>query len=216
MTKPRLFIILFVVSSILENFIVLEGLDGSGTTTQLKLLDARLSREDIPHDTTFEPTDGPIGNLIRSILSHHTRAHPFTIAMLYAADRNEHLNSQDGVIAKASRGLRVVSDRYLFSSLAYQSVQCGMEYVRALNSVFPLPRFLFFIDTPVEVCQRRLSGRGEAELFDGFEFQAKVRSAYLETIRGFMDSGMTISVLEGDRAAETIHEDIWRILAGRR
>ena len=84
---------------ILKNFFVIEGLDGAGTTTQLKLLDKELSVRNIPHLCTFEPTDFEIGSLIRNILHKKTKANRDTIAFLFAADRNEHIYRKDyGII----------------------------------------------------------------------------------------------------------------------
>jgi dTMP kinase len=193
---------------------VLEGLDGAGTTTQLKLLADRLSREDRPHAATCEPTDGTVGRMLRAILAGETRAHPRTIALLYAADRSEHVHqSEVGIEARARRGDLVISDRYLFSSLAYQSIECGWDWVRGLNSGFPLPQCLLFIDTPVEVCQERLRERGRAELYDAAAFQSRVRDGYLRAIGQYSGSGMQVSLIDGDRPAGIIHGDIWKIIA---
>ncbi len=86
--------------------------------------------------------------------------HPTTLALLFAADRAEHLLAAgDGILNRLERGELVISDRYLFSSLAYQSLDCDFEYVRALNAEFPLPRDVVFVDTPVRESQRRLGGR---------------------------------------------------------
>ncbi len=191
---------------------MLEGLDGAGTTTQMRLLDERLRAGGTPFWATWEPTDGPVGSLIRSILAHEVAAMPRTIAMLYAADRNEHVNRPGGILARAARGELVISDRYLFSSLAYQSVELGIDFVDSLNSAFPLPQCLFFIDTPLEVCQSRLSRRDSRELFDGLEFQARVREAYMETIERYRSSGMRIEVLEGEKPPREIHEQLWKVL----
>ncbi len=194
---------------------VLEGLDGSGTTTQMKLLAERLEREGRPHAATWEPTDGPVGSLIRSILSMQTPAHPRTVALLFAADRNEHLYEPGtGIVERTKRGEIVVCDRYLFSSLAYQSLESDPDYVLSLNSAFPLPQLLVFLDTPVEVCQERLVRRGSAELYDGFAFQSRVRSEYLKAIERFRGTGMRIERIAGDRPAGLIHGEIWKILAG--
>ena len=79
--------------TILENFIVLEGLDGSGTTTQLEMLEERFKTLTIPFFSTFEPTKSGTGELIREILKGKKKVHPDTIAFLFAADRNEHLHA---------------------------------------------------------------------------------------------------------------------------
>ncbi len=194
---------------------VLEGLDGSGTTTQMKLLAERLEREGMPHAATWEPTDGPVGSMIRSILHKQTPAHPRTVALLFAADRNEHLFAPGtGIAERTKRGEIVICDRYLFSSLAYQSLESDPDYVQALNSAFPLPQLLVFLDTPVEVCQERLAKRGDAELYDGLAFQSRVRGEYLKAIERFRGKGMRIERIAGERPAGLIHGEIWKILAG--
>ena len=201
-----------VEPTILRNFVVLEGLDGSGTSTQLKMLSRRLTAEGRRHAATWEPTDGPFGSLLRSILAREVEALPTTIAMLYAADRNQHVNEPEtGILALARKGVLVVSDRYVFSSLAYQSIECGFDYVLGLNAGFPLPELLFFLDTPVEVSQARLAGRDRVELFDGVDFQSRVRDGYLESIERFRSSGMRICIINGDRTADSISDEIWTI-----
>jgi dTMP kinase len=203
-----------VGTTILRSFIVLEGLDGAGTSTQLTLLSERLKRARKRHTATWEPTDGPVGMLLRAILAREVKLLPTTIAMLYAADRNEHVNApKTGIAARTSTGELVISDRYMFSSLAYQSIDCGLDFVVALNQGFPLPQCLFFIDTPVDVAQKRLLERGKTELFDDLAFQARVRENYLAAMDRFRPSGMTISLIDGDRPEGAIHEEIWKILS---
>ena len=176
------------------------------------MLSRRLTAEGRPHSATWEPTDGPVGLLLRSILAREVQALPTTVAMLYAADRNQHVHAPDtGIIAQARKGVLVLSDRYIFSSLAYQSIECGFEYVLGLNSGFPLPELLFFLDTPVEVSQARLAGRNKVELFDGMEFQSRVRKGYLESFQRFRSSGMRICTISGDRPADSISDEIWTI-----
>ena len=188
---------------------VLEGLDGAGTTTQMRLLCERLEREGRPQAGTWEPTDGAVGRLIRSILSRRVKALPLTVAMLFAADRHQHLAGPDGVIERTGRGELVVSDRYLFSSLAYQSIECGFRKVLELNEGFPLPELVVFLDTPVAVSQARIDRRTRRELYDGAGFQARVREGYLRAIERFEGCGMRVLAIDGDRPAEDIHEAIW-------
>jgi dTMP kinase len=204
-----------VSTTILQRFVVLEGLDGAGTSTQLRLLSERLAREGRPHAATWEPTDGTIGKMLRGILAQDIRAHPRTIALLYAADRSEHVHDpQTGIEARTRRGELVISDRYLFSSLAYQGLECGYEFVLGLNSGLPLPQCLVFLDTPVEVCQDRLAERRKTELYDGAAFQTRVREAYLRSFGRYAGTGMQVSLVDGDRPAGLIHGDIWKIIAG--
>ena len=193
---------------------MLEGLDGSGTTTQMKLLSERLSREGTAHHATWEPTGGPVGRLIRTILARSTPARPHTVALLFAADRTEHLwEPGTGIVDRIGKGELVVCDRYLFSSLAYQSQDCDPGFVRSLNAAFPLPQLLVFLDTPVRVCQERLERRGSAELYDGFALQSRVRAEYLEVIGSFRDIGMRVAVIPGDRPAGIIHGELWNLVS---
>lgn len=179
------------------------------------MLSERLARDGRPHAATWEPTDGVIGKMLRGILAREITAHPRTVALLYAADRSEHVHDpQSGIEARTRRGELVISDRYLFSSLAYQSQECGEEYVLGLNSGFPLPETLIFLDTPVEVCQERLAGRRRAELYDGAAFQARVRESYLRSIERYATTDMRVSLVNGDRPAGVIHGDIWKIMEG--
>jgi len=204
-----------VSTTILQRFVVLEGLDGAGTTTQLRLLSERLARDGRAHSPTWEPTDGVIGKMLRGILAREIRAHPRTVALLYAADRSEHVHDPlAGIEARTRKGELVISDRYLFSSLAYQGLECGYEYVLGLNSGFPLPQSLIFLDTPVEVCQERLAERRKTELYDGFAFQTRVRDAYIRSIEQYAGTGMQVSLIDGDRPAGLIHGEIWKILEG--
>ena len=106
---------------ILKNFVVFEGLDGTGTTSQLRLLQeafAALGRQDAVQ-FTCEPTDGAIGKLIREALSGALEFDAQTIAYLFGADRCEHIYGKEGIVAQLHAGKAVFSDRYLFSSLAY-------------------------------------------------------------------------------------------------
>ena len=104
-------------------FLALEGIDGSGKTTQLQKLTARLAQLNIKHYSTQEPTGGPVGSLIRQILTGRTLADNRVMASLFVADRLDHLlNNVDGISQKIDAGVCVLTDRYYFSSYAYQSV----------------------------------------------------------------------------------------------
>jgi dTMP kinase len=201
---------------LLENFLVLEGLDGSGTTTQLLLADEALDSKGIPHLCTGEPTKGPVGRIIRKILKRQIQAEPETVALLFAADRNEHLYAEEGgILSHHSRGELVICDRYLFSSLAYQSLACDPGYVFYLNRRFPLPRHLVFLDTPVDVSQQRLTSRSpnNPELYDGAEIQRDILSAYERGFRLFPDRGMQLHRLNGSEDPQLVFEKFWSIIA---
>lgn len=200
-------------TEVLKNFIVLEGLDGSGTTTQLHKLSEELTKVGKEVYKTFEPTDDPIGKLIRSILRKEISQTPVTVSKLFVSDRYEHINGKDGVRERVNRGEVVVCDRYLFSSLAYQSPECGFDYVKGINDEFPLPEHLFFISVPVEICQERMDKRGEIkELFDAMEYQKKVNDNYHHILDVYKDSGMNIHIIDGTQTIENITKEILEII----
>ena len=201
---------------VLDRFIVLEGLDGAGTTTQLRLAEERLSAAGLPHFCTSEPTGNPLGLLIRDVLKRRRSMHPTTLALLFAADRSEHLEEPgSGILSRLERGELVISDRYLFSSLAYQSLDCDFDYVRCLNQGFPLPRCVVFLDTPVPESQRRLAGRAAddgPELFDGEDIQDRILNGYRRGFDLYRGSGVELHVLDGTLPAGEVFGNFWKII----
>ncbi|QEN03273.1 dTMP kinase [Thiospirochaeta perfilievii] len=200
-------------TEVLKNFIVLEGLDGAGTTTQLNSLTAKLIEDNLTVFKTFEPTDQNIGRLIRSVLQKKISLEAKTISKLFVADRYEHIYGKDGIIEHLDNGEYVICDRYLFSSLAYQSPDCDFDFVYNINKDYPLPEYLFFISTPVEVCQERLDKRGdEKELFDAKEFQKQVVSFYNKALEIYKDSGINIQIIDGNKSPNDITNEILNII----
>ena len=106
-----------------------------------------------------------------------------TNAYLFAADRCEHIFGKGGVKELCDSGKTVVSDRYFFSSLAYQSVSCGLELPELLNSPFPLPEYLFFFDINPEISLGRVNNRtGQKEIYENIESQKKIAALYEKVI----------------------------------
>ena len=197
----------------IKNFIVLEGLDGCGTTTQTGLLAKKLEDAGIPGVRTNEPTDGSIGRFIRSVLQKKESVDPFTLALLFSADRNEHVYGKDGIVQLAEAGKMVICDRYLFSSLAYQSLFIDYETVAELNRYYPLPEYLFYIDLSPEECQKRMEARGEeAELFERLELQRKIDANYKKTLALLSDSDMKTIIIDGRASKQDIHRQICEVL----
>ncbi len=201
--------------SVAHNLIVLEGLDGSGTTTQTELLVERFTRVGVRCAKAWEPSDGEIGRLARRVLRKQLRVEPRTLALLFAADRNEHLAEPSrGMLSLARSGVKVVCDRYLFSSLAYQSAGSGFDYVLGLNEGFPLPEHLIFLDVPPAECQRRMAGRDGVDLFEHIELQESIVAFYRRGIDHFRDSPMNVAIVDGTGTREAVHEKIWSFLSG--
>ena len=165
---------------VLKNFIVLEGIDGAGTSTQIKRL---VQTNPQKYIATAEPTSGPTGRFLRQMLAGDFHVDERTNAYLFAADRCEHIFGKGGVKELCESGKVVVSDRYFFSSLAYQSVSCGLELPQLLNSTFPLPEYLFFFDINPEVSLARVNNRnGQKEIYENIEAQKKIAALYEKVI----------------------------------
>ena len=199
---------------ILPRFIVLEGLDGAGTTTQSQLLHLRLEQSGEAALWTSEPTTSAIGCLIRKALTGSPAIEQLTFALLYAADRSEHLYSGPSGIVERCREGWVVCDRYLFSSLAYQGTVCPLEFVAALNAHFPLPEYLFFVDVAPEECaRRRLHQQRPDDLFEHLSFQRVVYQGYRQILARYADSGVRIVHIDGNANEHTVAETIWLSIA---
>ena len=141
------------MADVLKKFWVLEGLDGAGTTTQLKNLENYMVEKGMSVFRTAEPTIYESGLLIRRVLSGQFKVPQSTTAYLFAADRDNHLNNPEyGIRSHLAKGETVISDRYFFSSLAYQSIGFSFEEVQKLNSAFPYPELVLYVDTPVKDC----------------------------------------------------------------
>jgi len=165
---------------VLRNFIVFEGIDGAGTSTQIKKLAESNPQKYI---ATAEPTSGPTGKFLRQMLAGDFKVDERTNAYLFAADRCQHIFGQGGVKELCQSGKIVISDRYFFSSLAYQSVSCGLELPMLLNSPFPLPEYLFYFDINPEVSLARVNARNESkEIYENLEAQKKIAALYEKVI----------------------------------
>jgi len=190
--------------------VVLEGLDGAGTTTQCASLGVALRRRGHEVVLTQEPTSGPVGTLIRQALTGRLglpagggplTAH--TLALLFAADRADH---QAVVLEPAlARGAVVLSDRYLLSSLAYQGAEVGAAWVAAINRPARMPDLTLFLEVTPSVAAARREGRGSVEeLYEAEALQARTYTAYQRAIRLRRRAGERVRVLDGERPAEEV------------
>lgn len=198
-------------------FIVLEGIDGAGKTTQIAPLAARLTGLGVRCRATREASDGPVGVLIRQALTGRTPLDPRVIAALYAADRIDHLvNEVDGLCAVLDKGITVVSDRYYFSSYAYHSVDVDMDWViqaNALSAGLLRPTLTVFLDVPVETALARIhQNRTVEEIFDGEERLRRTRELYFEAFRRLEDVER-VAVVDGSGTPDEVAERIWAVIA---
>ncbi len=204
---------------ILRKFIVFEGIDGAGTSTQLGELKKRPEAKDFLF--TAEPTSGETGKFLRRMLKGDVPLESSTAAYLFAADRNEHVygklktegNSLISGIEKAcSEGKTVISDRYLFSSLAYQGISCPGNLPYLLNSSFPLPQLLFYFDIDPAASLKRIEGRETKEIYEEENFLRKVTEGYKTAIKtlSLQEKGMKIVILDATKGIQELSETIWK------
>jgi dTMP kinase len=194
-------------------FIALEGLDGSGKSTQIKLLAEKLNGRGLKIYTTAEPTNSRIGDIIKDIFKHKMEADHRTIAALYAADRLDHLtNKTDGILKKMEEGYTVITDRYYFSSYAYHGTHMDINWVIRANSLSAdllRPDLNIYIDiTPEESMKRLNKGRDSIELYESIENLRQVKQKYFEAFE-ILREKENVSVVNGNRPEKEIADDIW-------
>lgn len=162
-------------------FIALEGLDGSGTTTQAKALKEWLDQQNITNHLTCEPSEGPIGLVLRKVLKGEVKTDPAAVALLFAADRVDHIYRE--VKNARENSQIVICDRYVYSSLAYQSIEHSLNWVRSINTEAPEPTLTIYLRVAPEVAKKRRNTRDEAdELFDDLQQQKKICQRYDELL----------------------------------
>lgn len=198
-------------------FIVFEGLDGSGKTTQMELLRDRLTAAGHVVELTAEPTEWTAGRLIRDVLEHRETAHPQTVAALFAADRIEHLHRPiTGILARLDAGEIVIASRYYFSSLAYQSEYANTEWIAALNYQAKKTRpadITFFLDLPPEVSLERIkSNREQIDLFENLEKLTKVRADFKHAFRFWGDETENIHIIDASQSIDQVADQINQIV----
>jgi dTMP kinase len=194
-------------------FIVFEGIDGSGTSTQAALLRDWYIANGQAAALTSEPSSGPIGNLIREGMKHRVvfaegqDSFDQQMAYLFAADRHDHLyNPVDGVMAMLSRKVTVLSTRYWFSSLAYHcSSPRDEQFVTFLNSRFPQPDALIYIDTPVAVSLARLGHRGFRDAYENEAKLVRVRERYEHIVSHYAGTCLRV---RGNEDRDVVHRQI--------
>ncbi|MBC7110441.1 MAG: dTMP kinase [Archaeoglobi archaeon] len=195
-------------------FIVIEGIDGAGKGLQCRLLEKKLAENGKRVFITEEPTKGKIGDVIRGYLIG-SEAPPELMALLFAADRREHV---DEILNLLKEDYVVISERYLFSSLAYQSSQGVDEgWIWEINRFAVLPDIAILIDVSPELSLRRVSeSRNRREIFENEEFLRRVREKYIEIFTREDDrmKGVRRIIVNGEKAPEEISEEIWMKIKG--
>lgn len=196
-------------------FIVIEGLDGAGTTTQASRLVARLRDAGREAILTAEPTGGPIGSMIRQMLSRRIvtpdgdAINRESLALLFAADRLDHVSSL--VDPARRRGTDVVSDRYYHSSFVYQgdvddSEHFDVAWVRELNRRAPVPDLTIFLEIPVSVSLQRLGDRAQRDIYETREKLTRLERRYDQVMALLESEGEPILRLDATLAVDQLSD----------
>jgi dTMP kinase len=194
--------------------IVIEGIDGSGSTTQSDMLLQWLQRVGIPSTFTREPSKGPIGGVLRLHIGKRLElAGPPAEALAFAADRMDHLNSE--IAPALARGITVVADRYYLSSLAYQALACDLGWLREINRFALRPDLTVFLSVPVDVGVARFSSRATRERFEENRGElARIAEKYDAAIARLREEGEDVRVIDGTRSPGDVHGEVVRLAAG--
>ncbi len=205
-----------------NRFIVLEGIDGAGTTTQTRRLAQRLRQQRCQVVTTCEPSSGPVGNLIRQALERRLRINGdeaieldwATLALLFAADRTDHVSR---CIEPALRsGAYVICDRYDLSSCIYQSLTApdpeqALRWVRELNSQLRRPDITLVLDVNPDIAEIRRTKRGtEPELFERRSLQQRLAVAYRDSQNYVPDD--RLAHVDGEVSAAEVTERLYALV----
>ncbi len=201
--------------------IAVEGIDGSGLTTHSRLLARRLSEIGLAAVYTKEPTEGPAGQVIRQLLALGG-TDPWTMALLFAADRIWHMTSDPslpggaGVERALELGYIVVSDRYKYSSIAYQGA-LGAEsaWLWEINARAKEANIIVYIDVPVEVSIRRLMMRDKKEAYENAAVLTKVKEMFEQVLAEAARKGSSVIRVMGvrgtvERSVDEVNAEIVR------
>jgi len=186
-------------------FICVEGLDGCGKTTQTKLLVERLREKGYDAMYTAEPSSRKIGQFIKEYCLHgEKRVSSIVEALLFAADRFEHVEKE--VVPALNEGKLVVSDRYVYSSLAYQGAAgLDLEWIEEINEHAIRPDIAVFIDVETETVIRRL--KPKKSVMENLETQRKVREVYM----GFVEKGELVRI-NGNKPKQEVADNILTVV----
>ncbi|MEM3691171.1 MAG: dTMP kinase [Candidatus Korarchaeum sp.] len=184
--------------------VAFEGIDGAGKTTQSKRLLAKLRELGVRASWSKEPSDGRIGALIRSALRGEIDLDQRTLALLFAADRIEHMRS-------LSVNCVTIIDRYILSSLAYQGVFMPFEWILELNKWVELPDVVFYLDLSPEVALKRVTDRS---IYHSIDLLKMVRENYMKLIEEEPWKSRTY-VIDSGRCEELVFDEILNIFLTR-
>ena len=194
-------------------FIVFEGIDGAGKSTQIELLADKLRAAGLDPITTAEPTGMETGRAIRRVLSGAVSKTPTQVAAMFVQDRIDHnVDPSQGIETLLAQGKAIICDRYYYSSLAYQGSLTDFDWVMAANCDCPeirTPDLCIFLDLSAEESMKRITrDRTEIEIYEKAETLAKFRARYLEVFDKLRARGEQIEVIDASGSIEQTAEAI--------
>lgn len=197
-------------------FIVFEGIDGSGKSTQIELLRSKLQSIGQEVHMTTEPTDRPVGRLIRQILKKEIETSEETLAALFVADRLDHIqNTENGMASILENGTHVISDRYYWSSFAYHGLSMPISKVVEMNDIchqFLQPDLTIYLDLTAEESMQRITKRNEKkEKFETLELLQAIRQNYFIAFEKYKKDA-EIKVINANQGIESCAAEIWDLL----
>jgi len=190
-------------------FIVVEGLDGSGQSTQVKLLNSFLTQKGYQAISTKEPTqESEAGKKIKEVLGKSLEIDAMELQELFAQDRKEHLERE--IIPNLKQNKIVISDRYYFSTFAYGTAHgADLNELIKMNENFLLPDLTFFLETKPETCINRIEKRGDPKtLFEKREQLAKVWDVY-KTLPEYFEN---VYIIDGEQSIKNVFNQIKVVL----
>ena len=192
-------------------FIAFEGLDGSGSSTQVDLLAKNLRKESKTVLTTKEPTNNLVGGLIRGVLTKQWTISAEGLQLLYAADRSHHLEHE--IIPNLEKGSVVITDRYAFSSIAFGSLGVDVDWLSEINKYFILPDITFIIKVRPKICIERIGKRGKS--FELFEEEKKLEKTLKTYEQLAKDENNKFVIIDGEKEIKDIEKEIFSIIQTR-
>ncbi len=185
-------------------FITFEGLDGSGQSTQVELLEKFLNEKGLPTVKTKEPTlNSKVGKELREILDKQKEASFQKIQELFAEDRKEHL--ENFIIPNLEKGINVICDRYFFTAFAFGSINLDLDWLIEINDDFLMPDVAFFLDVGPKTCLRRIEERNKKKTL--FENREKLKKAY-QNFKEIVKKFSSLKSINGEKPIKEVFEEI--------
>ncbi len=195
-------------------FIVFEGIDGCGKSTQLNLLCERLAASGRSPMPTAEPTDSVTGKLLRAALSGNDPRTAAEMAALFTLDRIHHNRCENGIEKSLAKGFDVVCDRYYYSSLAYQGSLTDYEWVRRMNCDCPeirRPDLCIFLDMSPKAALARIGSRGGAtEIYEKEESLTLFRATFMKVFGTLTDN---VAIINAEGTPAEVAARVWAAVA---